>query len=323
MNVGATGDPALPANPATLTPLTINGDSGLSALDAYGNLTQNSDGSYTFNANGNQVPSLNLNNVNNLTVTDAVFANAGSTNGGLTISGDSNDVVVTNSTFSGDQYGINVDGSNNVVPTNIGIINNSFSNMDGLFPDGSPIQFLGDGTSSIPAAANGENLIANNTINGTEQAVGSETGIDLLSIYSYANGTNNADTLIYGNSISGSTQLAGGGQTNGAGIIAELDPGTTGTPTVTAANNFITDSTGIGLTNGGSDANFIGNLVTNTTSDVTLGTEGGYNPMGTFTYNETDNSPAVPVAQNQGGWPVIYAPSGPPNDPGNTNSWDA
>jgi hypothetical protein len=322
MNVGATGDPTLPANLQSLSALTINGDSGLSALSQYGTLTESSDGSYTFNGNGQQVAPLNLNGVDNLTITNAVFADAGSTTGGLTISGDSNDVVVSNSTFSGDQYGINVDASNNVDPTNIGIINNSFSNMDGLFPDGSPIQFLGAGASGTPAAPNGENLIANNTINGTEQAVGSENGIDLLSIYNYANGANNADTLVYGNSISGSLQLDGGGQTSGAGIIAELDPGTTGTPTVTAANNFITGQTGSGLGNGGSDADFIGNLVTNSTGDVGLGSEGGYNATGEYTFNATDNSPVVPVAQNQGGWPVVYAPDGPPNDPGNTNSWD-
>jgi VCBS repeat-containing protein len=323
MDVGSTGDPTLPANLQSLTPLTINGDSGLSALDQYGSLTQNSDGSYTFNGNGQQVPTLNLNNVDNLTVTNSIFADGGPTNGGLTISGDSNDVVVSNSTFSGDQYGINVDQTDYVNdPTNIGIINNTFSGMVGSEPDGSPIQFLGAGAAGIPAAPNGENLIADNTIDGTEPAIGSENGLDLLSIYNYANGANNADTLIYGNSISGSLQLDGGAQTSGAGIIAELDPGTDGTPTVTAANNFITGQTGSGLGNGGSDADFIGNLITDSTGDVGLGSEGGYNVSGAYTYNKTDNSPVVPVAQNQGGWPVLYAPNGPPNDPGNTNSWD-
>ena len=98
-------------------------------------------------------------------------------------------------------------------------------------PDGSPIQFLGAGAAGIPAAPNGENLIADNTIDGTEPAIGSENGLDLLSIYNYANGANNADTLIYGNSISGSLQLDGGAQTSGAGIIAkatdEWSPGRT------------------------------------------------------------------------------------------------
>jgi hypothetical protein len=323
MGVGSTGDPALPANAASLSPLTINGDSGLSALDAYGNLTQNADGSYTFNGNGQQVAPLDLNGVDNLTITNAVFANTGS-NPGISINGDSNDIVVSNSAFNQVAYGIGVIQSNNVDPTNIGIVNNSFSNLTGSYPASSAIQFDGAGANGTPAAANGENLIANNTINGTASGIANNDGSDLISLYNYANGENNAQTLVYSNQISGSVELPGGAQTVGSAINAEIDPGVAGSsePAAVIANNFITGQTNAGIGNDGSDADIIGNLVTDTASDFNVGPEAGYNPSGAYTYNKTDNSPVVPVAQSQGGWPVVYAPDGPPNDPGNTNSWD-
>jgi hypothetical protein len=318
MDVGSTGDPALPSNLASLSPITINGDSGLSALDPYGTLTQNSDGSYTFDGDGNQVPSLTLNGVSDLTITDAVFGNTGS-NGGVTINGDSNDDVVTDSTFSNVGYGVGVFQSGGVDPTNIGVINDSFSDINGPWPAASAVEFDGAGASATPAAANGENVVAYNTVNdaSTNSAL---SGQDIMSFYNYGDGADNSNTLVYANSISGSYTPADGSHPPDTAINFELSNGGT------IAGNYVTAQSNAGIANDGStDTNFIGNLVTASTSDYQISAEGGVSPTGTWTYNAADNSPQVAITDSSSsrGWPVVYAPDGAPDDPGSTNSWDA
>jgi len=318
MNVGATGDPVLPASLQSLSPVTINGNAGLSVLNQYGTLTTNSDGSITFDGNGDQVPSLNLQNISGFTVTDTVIGNTGS-GGGITISGNSNDIVVTNSTFSDVGYGVGVFQSGNVDPTNIGVINNTFSDITGPWPSASAVAFDGAGSSATPAAPNGENVVANNTVNdsSTDAAL---SGQDIMSFYEYGDGANNAQTLVYANSISGSYTPADGSHPPDTAINFEMSNGGT------VAGNFVTGQSNAGIANDGStNTNFIGNMVTDSTGDYAINTEGGISPTGAWTYNSADMTPQVAVNDPSSaarGWPPVYAPNGPPNDPGNTNSFD-
>jgi Cellulase (glycosyl hydrolase family 5) len=317
MNVGATGDPTLPANLQNLSALTINGDSGLSALDQYGTLTQSSDGSYTFNGNGQQVAPLILNDVNNLTIENSVFGNTGS-GGAVTFNAGNNDAVI-NSTFSNIGYGVGEFQSGNVNPTNMAIVNNTFSDINGPWPAASAVEFDGAGASATTAVANGQNDVSHNTINdsSTNSAL---NGQDIISIYNYGDGGDNSQTLVSANQITGSYTPTDGSYTPDSAINDEMSNN------VTIAGNFVTQQHNAGIgDNGSENIDVSGNLVTDSSISYFNGPENGINPTGQWTFNNSDQTAQVAVTSGQSaaGYPELYLPGGPTNDPGNTNNWDA
>jgi len=318
MNVGDMNQaPALPENLTSgLNPVVINGNGDLSSLAQYGNLTQNSDGSYVFDGNGQQVPPLVLNGVSNLTVRNSVFS--GIEGGAVTITGGSNNVAITANTFSDIGSGVNVLQANNVEPTNIAVTYNDISKINGPWPAASAIQFAGAGAAATAAVANGHNDISHNTINdaSTNSAL---SGQDIISSYSFNDGSNNAATLIYGNSITGSYTTSDGSHPPDSAINAELSSN------VTIAGNFATGQSEAGFgTDGSTNVQMIGNLVTQSVTPYANSAEGGITPTGTWMYNNSDVKPQVVISSSNptGGWPELYSPAGLTNDPGNTNNWD-
>jgi hypothetical protein len=176
----------------------------------------------------------------------------------------------------------------------------------------------GAGSSATAAVANGNNVISHNTINdsSTNAAL---SGQDIISSYNYNDGNNNASTLVYANSITGSYQPSDGSHPPDTAANAEISSN------VTIAGNYATDQSNAGFaTNGSTNVDMIGNLVTQSTSPYSNSAEGGVNPTGEWMYNNSDVTPQIPITASNpsGGWPELYSPAGLTNDPGGTNNWD-
>src|ERR1700722_11897473 len=162
-DVGATSTPAALASPQDLSTVTVNGNSDItSALAGLGTLTENN-GTYTLDANGNQLPPLVLNNVSNLNITNANFANV-SGSGAVTINGDSFSIAITNSNFTNISSGVDIYPANGVMPSGITVDGNSFSDITGPWPSSSAVQFAGSGAGEVAADPNGINSVSHNTV---------------------------------------------------------------------------------------------------------------------------------------------------------------
>jgi hypothetical protein len=313
-NAGATDTPAPLANPQDLAPVTVNGNDDIeSVLGGLGTLTENN-GTYTLDANGNQLPPLVLNDVTNLNITNANFANV-SGSGAVTINGDSSGISITNSNFTNISSGVDIYPVNGIMPSGITVDGNSFSNITGPWPSASAVQFAGSGSGEVAADPNGINSVSNNTvIDGTSLASPNSTnaglsGQDIISDY---NNPYSLPTVISNNFIDGSYMTADGSHPPDSAVMAELSNN------VWIAGNFVENQSSSGVGDAGStNVTVTGNYIQNAISAYFNSAEGGINPTGTWTYNNADTSP-----QAGSGWPEIYASAGLPNAPGGTNNWN-
>lgn len=334
MDVGATGDPTLPANTQNLGTLTINGDGDLSQLSNYGTLADEGNGTYVFDGDGNQVPQLVLNGVTGLTVQDSVFANV-TGSGAVTIEGDSYNDTVQNSTFNNIDAGVDIYQQNNLMPSGIDVLNNTFSSVTGTFPTASVVQFAGAGSSEVAAEPGAVNDVSHNTITDgpslsdpseVNAAVGSGgSGQDIISSYNAGDGANeNVETIVSSNLIDGGFISPDGTPEPNTAINFEISSDGV------VANNLVENQPYAGIANDGStNVNYAGNYV-----DAGSGmagavyanaSENGINPTGEWTYNNSTVNPQVSInsGDSSDGWPEVYSPGGAPDDPGATNNWDS